>query len=133
MSKDDTANLVSERGTMPDKQTIIDHHELAFDAADKANGSLYICEPRGQPGVIVTTALLAELRDAGLWSEEEPRSVPDEQREAYKEQLKLIDTSVYQQAGVEFLIARFDHPKYPSDGGRWDAWTAFFDSRFERL
>jgi hypothetical protein len=114
-------------------ESVIDGHELSFDASDPLNGSLYLCEPLGSRGIVLSSSLLDALREAGIWSADAPKSVPDEQRSAYKEQLVLVDTAAYQQNDVAFLIARFDHLKYPSDAARWDAWTAFFDSRFEHL
>lgn len=116
----------------PNIDAVIDNHELSFDVADKRNGSLYVCEPRGLAGTIMTQDLLAALRKSELWSDDEPTSVPDEQRNAYKEQLTLVETAPYKQEEVGFLIARFDHPRYPSDGERWDAWKGFFDARFEQ-
>ena len=113
-------------------ESIIDGHELSFDASDPRNGSLYLCEPLGKNGSILTSSLLDALRDAGIWSTDAPKSVPEDHRSTYKEQLVLVETAAYRQADTAFLIARFDHPKYPSDGERWDAWTAFFDSRFEQ-
>jgi hypothetical protein len=34
--------------------------------------------------------------------------------------------------GNEFLVARFDHPKFPSDTARWEGWLAFLDERHSR-
>jgi len=115
------------------KELIIDRHVLTFDPSDKRNGSLYIGEPLdGDSGLHLATAL-AELRAAGLWSNEPEKQVPDAHRAAYREQLALVAAVAYQSTGGSFLIARFDHPKFPSDAARWDAWLAFFDARFTRV
>lgn len=108
---------------------IIDHHVLTFDPGDKRNGSLYIGTPPGAGGNFDVAATLTAMRKAGLWSDSQPKTVPDEQRQAYKDQLKLVDAVEYD---TGFLVARFDHPKFPSDAARWEAWLAFFDERHSR-
>ncbi len=108
---------------------IIDHHTLTFDPGDKRNGSLYLGTPPGSGGNFDVTATLSAMRQAGLWSSTPPKTVGDDQKQAYKEQLKLVDAVEYD-AG--FLVARFDHPKFPSDGARWQAWLTFFDQRHAR-
>ena len=110
---------------MLDNATIIDQHELSFDPGDKRNGSLYLGVSRAGGSTLDVAATIAALRAAGLWSEAEPRTVPDEHRQAYKDQLVLVDSARH--GGPQgFIIARFDHPKFPSDAERWQAWRAFF-------
>ena len=111
------------------KETIIDGYALTFDPGDKRNGSLYLCEPLETTGSLALAELIDGMRAAGLWSEAEAKQVPDEHRPAYKAQLVLLAAGRYKAAG-EFLIARFDHPQYPSDDGRWQAWQQFFNTRF---
>lgn len=114
------------------KEQIIDQHVLTFDPADKANGSLYVGEPLdGASGLHLQTELAA-LRAAGLWSAEPEKQVPDAHKGAYKEQMVLVDVVSYGAEGGSFLIARFDHPKFPSDAARWAAWQQHFDARFTR-
>jgi hypothetical protein len=111
--------------------TIVDHYDLTFDAGDKANGSLYLCTPRG------TTTVRAEdyvqqFRAAGLWSDQPPKTVPDEQRQAYKDGLIFLAAIPYVAGREHVVLARFDHPKFPSDSKRWEAWVDCFDVRHER-
>jgi hypothetical protein len=113
-----------------DAHSIVDHYDLRFDAADKLNGSLYLCTPRGTPA---PAAALAALRAAGLWSSEPEKCVPDEQRQAYKDGLQFVAAAAYRDGEGHILLARFDHPKFPSDGGRFAAWRALFDGAHERL
>ncbi len=114
------------------KEQIIDHYVLTFDPSDKRNGSLYIGEPLdGDSGLHLATTL-AELRAAGLWSADPEKQVPEAHRAAYREQLIFVAATEYKNAGGSFLIARFDHPKFPSDAARWNEWQAFFDARFAR-
>lgn len=114
------------------KESIIDRHVLTFDATDKRNGSLYIGEPLDGDSGLHLASVLAELRASGLWSQEQEKQVPDAHRAAYREQLTLVDAVAYHSAGGEFLIARFDHPKFPSDAARWAEWIAYFDARYSQ-
>jgi len=114
------------------KEAIIDRHVLTFDPADPRNGSLYIGEPLDADSGLHLATVLTELRAAGLWSAAPEKQVPDAQRAAYREQLSLVAAQRYRNNGGEFLIARFDHPKFPSDAGRWEEWLAYFDARHAR-
>lgn len=109
---------------------IVDQHDLRFDAGDPKNGSLYVCTPRGAPA---PEAGLAVLRAAGLWSAEPEKTVADEQRGAYRDGLVFVAAQAYRSDAGDVLLARFDHPKYPSDPARWEAWLALFDTHYERL
>ena len=115
------------------KEHIIERHVLTFDAADKRNGSLYIGEPLdGDSGLHLAT-VLSELRAAGIWSAEPEKQVPEAHRAAYREQLTLVEAVTFRNAAGEFLIARFDHPKFPSDAARWAEWVAYFDTHHSRV
>ena len=117
---------------MLSKETIIDDHRLTFDGGDKLNGSLYIGDdPTQEPGINVAL-LVEQLRSANLWSHEQPKEVPDEHRQAYKDQLNLLEVITYRDADSRFLISRFDHAKYPSDANRWQQWVDYFDASYKR-
>lgn len=110
---------------------IVDHYDLAFDAGDKLNGSLYLCTACNTGETMVQSWITA-LQSAGLWSNTPHKRVPDEQRQAYKDGLIFVAAIAYR-AGLEHIvIARFDHPKFPSDTRRWEAWVDFLDARHER-
>lgn len=110
---------------MLDKASIIDQHDLTFDPGDKRNGSLYLGVARDGSSTLDVALTLGALRAAGLWSDSDAKTVPDEHRQAYKDQLTLVDSARF--GGPQgFIIARFDHPKFPSDAARWDAWRSFF-------
>jgi hypothetical protein len=113
-------------------QAIVDAYDLAFDPGDKANGSLYLCTLRGSPSVR-PDPWITSLRAAGLWSDSAPKSVPDEQRQAYKDGLVFVAAVAYAAPPEHLVLARFDHPKFPSDANRWNAWVAHFDRQHERL
>jgi hypothetical protein len=114
------------------KEQIIDRHVLTFDPADKRNGSLYIGEPLEEDSGLHLATVLSGLRAAGIWSAEPEKQVPDAHRAAYREQLALVDAVAYSGAAGTFLIARFDHPKFPSDEARWIEWVQYFDKNFTR-
>lgn len=114
-----------------DTATIVDGYDLAFDAGDARNGSLYLGTPRG--GGASPAPWIEALRAAGLWSSEAPKQVADAQRPAYKEGLAFREAVAYRlDDGAHLLLARFDHPKFPSDAERWRAWLALLDARLRR-
>lgn len=117
---------------VPDSSTIVDSYDLTFDPGDKLNGSLYLCSVRGA-GAAGVAAPLAALREAGLWSGDAHKTVPDEQRQAYKDGLQFVEACSYYLDDGHFVIARFDHPKYPSDAGRFSAWAACLEANHARV
>ena len=108
---------------------LLDDYDLSFDPADKLNGSLYVCVPRGSAA---PKAVIARLREAGLWSAG-IRNVGDEQRQAYKDGLQFVAAVAYRHDVRHVVLARFDHPKFPSDGARFGAWLDCLDGAHERL
>ena len=113
-------------------QTILDGYELTFDPGDPLNGSLYLCTVRGS-NVIDPSTMLAAMRAADIWSSEEEKQVADDQRQAYKDGLEFVGAIAYRFDAEHFVIARFDHPKFPSDSGRWQAWVGFCDESYARV
>lgn len=101
---------------------IVNHYELYFDAADKANGSLYLA---AQPsvGTAAIEATIARLRNAGLWSDEPYKVVPAAQRAAYAEQMQFAACVQFNSEGIALLATRYTHPKYPSSSERWTQWV----------
>jgi hypothetical protein len=114
------------------KKGIIDSYQLYFDADDKNNGSLYIGVPLDHDGqTSAVEPIVKKMRERAIWSETSLKSVPDEHRSAYKEQLELLDVRSYvDQNNVALIVARFDHQKFPSNADRWSDWLAFFDAQF---
>lgn len=109
---------------------IVDGFDLRFDAGDELNGSLYVCTARGSEA---PTAALARLRDAGLFSADAEKAVAEEQRDAYRAGLEFVDAAAFDDGGQLVVLARFDHPKFPSDAARWAAWVDTMDAACERL
>ncbi|MEM7207861.1 MAG: hypothetical protein AAF434_08570 [Pseudomonadota bacterium] len=112
------------------KDEVIEGFELTFDPGDKLNASLYLgVRPDGLTPARIDDAITA-LRENQLWSDEHPRVVRDDQKQAYKDQLDFVEAFSYDDGSI--LIARFDHPQYPSDTGRWRALMMFFNSTYSR-
>ncbi len=100
--------------------TLVDDTRMSFDAGDKRNGSLYVCDPsKGN----VADGLIEALRKAGVWSAAEPKQVADDQKQAYKSGLQFNEAREYTIGGKKLVLLRCDHPKYPSDGERWGEWN----------
>ena len=111
-------------------EKIIYQHLLTFDPGDTLNGSLYLGEPINGVSESRTSSAIDSMREEGIWSDEPSRRVPEEFRQAYNEQLEFVDCASYEEG--QFIIARFDHPKFPSSNQRWDSWMSFFDQRYSR-
>lgn len=102
---------------------IVNNYDLYFDPADKANGSLYLVVDRSTDSAAVETTI-ARLRNAGLWSGESHKTVPDAQRSAYAEQMQFVACIQFNADGTPLLAARYTHPKYPSSAERWAQWQS---------
>jgi hypothetical protein len=100
-----------------DLASLVDGTLMSFDPGDKKNGSLYICDPANGDAA---GALIAAFRAAGLWSDAPPKQVGEDQKEAYKGGLKFVEA--VETAGGKLVLLRCDHPKFPSDAGRWEEW-----------
>lgn len=102
--------------------TIIHGTAMSFDGGDKLNGSLYLCVPASSAHPAGATGAIATLRAAGLWSAEEPKSVRDDQKSAYEQQLQFVEAVEVAGKSGPLVLARFDHPKFPSSAERFTAW-----------
>ena len=101
---------------------------LMFDGGDKANGSLYLCDPsNGQQSKAVGQAIDL-LRAHSLWSMQDAKQVRDDQRQAYEDQLVFVEAAEVVVGGSQLVIARCNHPKFPSISARFDAWKTALDA-----
>jgi hypothetical protein len=105
-------------------KTLLMNYSVMFDGGDVSNGSLYLCLESRETAAELFASAIARLRRRGLWSEEPSSQVKDSQREAYCEQLQFIASKTVQVDGCPLVLARFDHPKYPSNAERFDAWIS---------
>lgn len=97
---------------------------LTFDGGDKLNGSLYLSTPPGSDEA--ARAAIEVLRAAGLWSADPAKQVKDEQREAYATQMQFVEAVEVRAGGKPVVLARYDHPKFPSSAERFAAWKSAF-------
>ena len=104
--------------------SIIHGTAMSFDGGDKLNGSLYLCAPFGDANPAITGDAITALRAAGLWSMDEPKSVRDDQKSAYEQQLQFVEAVEVGGRFGPLVLARFDHPKFPSSPERFAAWKA---------
>ncbi|HXC38451.1 MAG TPA: hypothetical protein VN667_05850 [Burkholderiales bacterium] len=109
--------------TTYDGIALIRDNELSFDPGDKQNGSLYVCRPPASPAS-ATEAAIAQLRAAGLWSDQPVKTVADDQKPAYQAQMIFVEAVDVGVAGQKLILARYNHPKFPSSGERFAAWKA---------
>lgn len=100
---------------------IVHRYELYFDPADSLNASLYLCSVIGA-GDTAVQAAIDKLRHAGLWSAQPAKQVADTQRSAYAEQMRFVACVELQIDEGVLLMARYTHPKFASDEGRWQQW-----------
>jgi len=102
---------------------IVHRYDLYFDPADPLNASLYLCVAIGADDAAIKAAI-NKLRAASLWSAQSAKQVADEQRSAYAEQMRFIACTELQTDEGVLLLARYTHPKFASDEGRWQKWIA---------
>jgi len=95
---------------------------ITYDAGDKSNGSLYLCDPTGGKHGQVIERVIAHLRGQTLWSGEEPKQVRDDQRQVYEEQLSFVEAVEFVAYGIALVAVRCNHPKFPSSAERFSAW-----------
>ncbi len=96
--------------------------QLTFDPGDKANGSLYLCDPSGGKQSQAIERAITLLRDHALWSAQDPKQVRDDQRQAYEEQLVFVEAVEVVVEGARLVITRCNHPKFPSSAERFSGW-----------
>jgi len=106
-----------------DGTALIRDNELSFDPGDKQNGSLYLCKPPASSAAGVDAAI-TKLRKAGLWSEQPVKTVTDDQKPTYQAQMIFVEAVDVTVAGQKLILARYNHPKFPSSAERFAAWKA---------
>ena len=116
------ATAVNQSARAWDAAAIFQKTAITYDAGDKANGSLYLCDPTGGQQKQIVEKVIRNLRGNWLWSAEEPKHVRDDQRKAYEEQLSFIEAMEFVMDGSTLVIARCEHPKFPSSAERFSAW-----------
>lgn len=110
------------RATKWDGAAVFRTTALAFDAGDKVNGSLYLCDPTNGLQRAAVEEAVSVLRARSIWSAQEVKQVRDDQRQAYEEQLVFVEAVEFPIGGARLVMVRCDHPKFPSSSERFAAW-----------
>lgn len=118
------AKAMGQGGRRWDAPSIFRTMQITFDPGDKANGSLYLCDPTGGKQSHAIKQAIVVLRQQALWSAQEHKQVRDDQRQSYEAQLVFIEAVEIVVAGALLLISRCNHPKFPSSAERFSAWKA---------
>ena len=107
----------------------INNFELYFDGTDKTNGSLYLCIGDDlSPGH--AHSIIEAMRKAGLWSAEPAKTIPEEQKPMYVEQMQFIGAVDASLNGKTFHAAAYDHEKFKYTPSRWEEWKAFLSANY---
>lgn len=107
----------------------INNFELYFDGTDKTNGSLYLCIGDDlSPGH--AHSIIEGMRKAGLWSADPAKTVPDEQKPMYVEQMQFIGAIDASLNGKIFHAAAYDHEKFKYTPSRWEEWKTFLSANY---
>lgn len=108
---------------------LINNFQLYFDAADKANSSLYLCIGPDMTDAEVQ-AIIAVMRAENLWSAEPAKTVPDAQKPMYAKEMTFIGQVSARSGGKTFHAAAYNHPKFAYNPARWEAWQALLARKF---
>ena len=108
---------------------LINQFELYFDGADKNNSSLYLCVD-DTLGDASAQRIITALRHAGLWSDATAKTVPAAQKPMYAEQMTFLGYKSGHFEGEVFHVAAYDHPKFPSNPQRWQAWQDYIAKNY---
>mgnify|MGYP001607999116 CR=1 FL=1 len=108
---------------------LINNFQLYFEAADKANSSLYLCIGADMTDADAQ-AIIAALRADKLWSAEPAKTVPDAHKPMYAKEMSFIGQVSAKAAGKTFHAAAYDLPKFAYNPARWEAWKALIALKF---
>ena len=107
----------------------INKFTLYFDGGDMTNASLYLCIG-GNLSVGHAHSIIHSMREAGLWSEEPAKTVPDEQKPMYAEQMNFIGAVEASLDGKSFHAAAYDHEKFKYSPSRWEEWKKHLADKY---
>ena len=95
-------------------------YQVWFDPARQENTSLYLFGPQGSEEAMeyLRTALI----DANLWELDRKKLIREDQRQAYTDQLSVVEVIGLGAAGL--FAGRFNHPKFQSSATQWEAWKS---------
>jgi hypothetical protein len=105
-----------------DVPSLMRHATMTFDAGDRDNASLYVFTLEESASAKSLMTVIDTLRLAKLWSSEPPKTVTDQQRPVYEAQLAFKELHAF--PDLLAVVARFDHPRFPSSPTRFQQWKA---------
>lgn len=107
----------------------INHFNMHFDGGDMINASLYLCTDSSISDAEIETVIQA-MREAGLWSADPAKTVADEHKPMYAEQMQFIGAVAASLHGKTFHAAAYDHEKFKYTPSRWQEWQSFLAANF---
>ena len=107
----------------------INSFDMHFDGTDMTNASLYLCvgDDLGDDDI---QGIIQAMRDAGLWSADPAKTVPDEHKPMYAEQMQFMGAVEASVNGKTFHAAAYDHEKFKYTASRWEEWKAFLAANY---
>lgn len=107
----------------------INKFTMHFDGADMTNASLYLCTDETLSDSEINT-IIQGLRDAGLWSADSAKTVPNEHKPMYAEQMQFIGAVKASINGKTFHAAAYNHQKFKYTPSRWKEWKAYLAANY---
>ena len=107
----------------------INNFNMYFDGTDMTNASLYLCIDEHLTDEDAQSIIQA-MRDAGLWSPDTAKTVPDEHKPMYAEQMQFIGAVEVSLNGSAFHGAAYDHEKFKYTPSRWQEWKTFLTNNY---
>ena len=107
----------------------INNFTMHFDGSDMTNASLYLCTDKTLSDDEVES-IIQGLRGAGLWSAEPAKTVPDEHKPMYAEQMVFIGAVEASINGKTFYAAAYDHEKFKYTASRWAEWQTYLAANY---
>lgn len=102
----------------------INNFNMHFDGTDMTNASLYLCVDE-EFSASEIESIIQNMRAAGLWSSEPGKTVPDEHKPMYADQMQFIGAVQASLNGKAFHAAAYDHDKFKYTPSRWEEWKAY--------
>lgn len=109
---------------------VLDLNNSYFDPLQITDSRFCICLPTTGPTVDLE-ALVSEMRNAAIWSSQEPRWLAPSERETIKHQYILVAAHTVHNDNCSFKIARFDRQPSAANDQIWNQWLEFFDRHFK--
>lgn len=107
----------------------INNFTMHFDRTDMTNASLYLCNDATLSDGEINT-IIQDLRDADLWSADPAKTVPEEHKPMYAEQMQFVGAIEATFNGKTFYAVAYDHEKFKYTPSRWQAWKTYLEAHY---